>query len=255
MTKKSILMCSFGKDSLASLIVAYENKIPINEIIYCETMFDNKRNISGENIEHINWIYKTAIPIIEKLGYKVTVLKSTKDYITIFNQTIKRSKHTERIGKIKAFPIANKCIILKECKLNPINKYLKNNTESTIYLGIAADEQKRLKRLKNNKTSLLKLYNIKENETFEICKKYNLLSPIYNTKTRNGCWFCPNQKIKSFCELYNNNKELWNELEELNKKHNKVSKLFRYKQTLEDVKKLIIFNNRQTKINFYENEF
>ena len=37
--------------------------------------------------------------------------------------------------------------------------------------------------------------DIKEQDTFEICRKYNLLSPLYDLGIkRDGCWFCPNAK-------------------------------------------------------------
>lgn len=40
--------------------------------------------------------------------------------------------------------------------------------------------------------------NIEEKTTFEICNKYNLLSPLYEMNIgRDGCFFCPNAAVKA----------------------------------------------------------
>ena len=38
--KKYIASCSFGKDSVATVILAKENNEPLDEIVYCEVMYD-----------------------------------------------------------------------------------------------------------------------------------------------------------------------------------------------------------------------
>ena len=57
---KYIASCSFGKDSLATILLAHENNEPLDLIVWSEVMFDN--NISGELQEHLDFIYKKAIP-------------------------------------------------------------------------------------------------------------------------------------------------------------------------------------------------
>ena len=47
---------------------------------------------------------------------------------------------------------------------------------------------------------------------FELCKKYDLLSPIYEFTERGGCWFCPNAKEKELRHLRKNHIEHWNTL-------------------------------------------
>ena len=55
-----IASCSFGKDSIATILTALEMNEPIDEVIFSEVMFNNE--ISGESPEHIDFIYNTAIP-------------------------------------------------------------------------------------------------------------------------------------------------------------------------------------------------
>lgn len=49
----------------------------------------------------------------------------------------------------------------------------------------------------------------------EICRKNDLLSPIYEDSFRGGCWFCVKQSIKQLEFLYNNYPELFNKLLEM----------------------------------------
>ena len=88
MSKIYIASCSFGKDSLATILLALEHKEPLDRVVFAEVMFDNERGISGEIPEHIEWVYSTAIPKLEKMGVKVDVVKSKKDYIHFFRSAV-----------------------------------------------------------------------------------------------------------------------------------------------------------------------
>lgn len=228
---KYIASCSFGKDSIAQIILAYENKEPLDIVLYCEVMFDNENNISGELPEHREFIYNIAIPRIKKeFGYKVVVVKSEKDFVKEFHTTIKKGKNK---GKIRAFPIGWKCQINRDCKVTPIHRYYKQLKEPiTTYIGIAKDEPKRLERLKANEISLLDKYNFTEAMAYELCKKYNLLSPIYNISKRNGCWFCPNQRKCEIKHLYEKHPELFNKLVSMHSTPNKASEHWNRSQTI-----------------------
>lgn len=60
-------------------------------------------------------------------------------------------------------------------------------------IGYAVDETQRLKRLGNRRQSIMVELGIKEIDTFDICRKYGMLSPLYDLGIkRDGCWFCPN---------------------------------------------------------------
>lgn len=233
---KTYLSWSGGKDSTASIILAHENNIHIDGIIMSEVMFDHSRNISGEEPLHITWIYDVAIPIIEKeFGYKVTIVKSKKDYVEEFYTPLSHSRIPERNGKLRGFPLGGKCVINRDLKLQPLTNFFKNIPNCEHILGIAADESIRLQRLKDNQRSLLAEYNINEDDTYDICKKYNLLSPIYSTSTRGGCWFCPNKSLGYLAKIKKNYPLLWTSLKELSKAENKCSNFFLYSKTFDEV--------------------
>lgn len=83
-----IASCSFGKDSLATILLALEHNEPLDRAVFCEVMFDNERGISGELPEHIEWVHKVAIPKLESWGVKVDVLRAERDYIYYFRNGV-----------------------------------------------------------------------------------------------------------------------------------------------------------------------
>lgn len=78
------------------------------------------------------------------------------------------------------------------------------------YLGIAADEPERI--VRHTKDGfMLPLVEIGWDEAYcrQWCEKNDLLSPIYTTATRGGCWFCHNQPIDQLRLLRKNYPEYW----------------------------------------------
>lgn len=184
---KHVASCSFGKDSLATILLALEHGEPLDEAVYCEVMFD--KEISGEVPEHRDFIYTTAIPALERRGVKVTVLRSEKTYVDLFTGKITRGP---KKGLLRSFPICGRCAVQRDCKLKPILRYQKSLPPDTVqYIGIAKDEQERLLRLAGNRVSLLDKYNCTEEDAKQLCQRAGLLSPVYTFTTRGGCWFCP----------------------------------------------------------------
>lgn len=181
---KYIASWSGGKDSTASIILAHEHREPLNLIIFSEVMFDE--NISGELPEHIDFIKNKCIPLFESWGYETKILHANRTYMENFLREPTRGKRFGsglRIG----FPMSMKCDINKSLKIKPIKDFYKTISEDiTQYIGIAIDEPDRLARLNGNNISLLGKYGYTEQMAFDLCKKYNLLSPIYDFTQRGG---------------------------------------------------------------------
>lgn len=214
---KYVVACSGGKDSVATILVSLEKKEPLDEVVWVEVMFD--KETSGEVPEHRDFIYNKLKPFCEDNGIRFTVLHSSKTYDDVFHQTFKRGKN---IGKKYGFARARGCFVNRECKLKAFKEYKRRQGSNVVfYVGIASDEPVRLKRL-NNKTevSLLAKYGIAEKDALEICKKYNLLSPIYEVSRRNGCWFCPYAKDKEIMHFLKNNGGIFDKLIEWEQEEN-----------------------------------
>lgn len=247
-----IASCSFGKDSIATILLALENNEPLDRVVFCEVVFDHSRNISGEIPEHIEWIYSTAIPKLEAMGVKVDVVKSERDYLYFFANAVGGGRFE---GKFYGFPIGGKCWINRDCKVAPIKRYLaemagscrKARKNIVQYIGIALDEPKRLERLGGNKISLLAKYGYTKEMARAKCEQYGLLSPIYSFTSRSGCWFCPNKSIGQFCDLRRRHPELWEELRKLSSTPNLCSYGFKWGLTLPEVEARMNFEDRQMK--------
>ena len=83
-----IASCSFGKDSIATILLALEHDEPLDRVVFSEVMFDHARNISGEIPEHIGWIYDTAIPKLHDMGIHVDVVRAERDYCYFFANAV-----------------------------------------------------------------------------------------------------------------------------------------------------------------------
>ena len=78
------------------------------------------------------------------------------------------------------------------------------------YVGIAIDEPERLARLDGtNKISPLAALGWTEADCRKWCEENDLLSPIYTSSTRGGCWFCHNQGVEQLRLLRRNYPDLW----------------------------------------------
>ena len=74
--KRYAAACSFGKDSMATVILALKHKEPLDEVVYCEVMFDEET--SGEVPEHRNFVYGIAIPFLKRVGIPVHIVKCAR---------------------------------------------------------------------------------------------------------------------------------------------------------------------------------
>lgn len=187
--KKYIASFSGGKDSTATIILAHERGDPLDLIIFSEVMFDE--NTSGELPEHIDFVKNKCIPLFASWGYETKILHAKMNYMDIFMREPKRGKRAG-MGLKTGFPMAGKCQINRSIKVQPIKDFLKNMDpeEYMQYLGIAIDEPKRLERLRGtNRISLLEKYGYTEKMALELCKKYDLLSPIYDFAPRGAAGF------------------------------------------------------------------
>jgi len=235
--QKRIISWSGGKDSTATIILAHEMGIKIDEVITCFVWFDKKRGIYGEPTEKLDWMINHAKPIIESWGYPVKIISSDKDYLYWFNHIRKKSTHPEFIGKRYGFVMGGRCKMQGE-KVTPIRRYKKEHFPKAVeYVGICADEPERLERMTNRQQrSLLAENGLTQFDAIQKCKDYKLLLPTYNAaKRRDGCWFCPNQKLPEMAETKQKHPELWEELRKLSKYKDVISRSFKYGKTFDEV--------------------
>ena len=152
---------------------------------------------------------------------------------------------------LSGFPLSGRCTIQRDCKLPPIKAYQKALPPDTVqYIGIAADEPKRLARLKPGQISLLDKYHVAEPEARSICAAEGLLSPLYDFTKRGGCWFCPNASVSELRHLYYYHPDLWQRLLELQDVPNKTTERFSWRRTVREIDERFRLEGEQ--LSFYE---
>jgi len=248
---KRVVCWSGGSDSTATVIIAKEKGIPIDCILFSEVMFD--AHTSCELPEHMEFVKNVAIPRFAEWGYETKILHHDKTYMDYFNQYRIKGKY---VGKKVGFPMADKCNV-RNCKVQPIEKFLKTHKDCIQYVGICADEPLRLCRLGENKYSLLAQYEYGKEKTMHLCKEYQLLSPYYQYSKRGGCWCCPNASITQLRFLRERHPELWKKLLLLEEEEDLIGNIFNT-QAGRSVKKLeedFLWESRQLDIVSYSESY
>ena len=254
---KTYISWSGGKDSTASVILAHQHGTPIDLIVISLPYFDKAKGIYADHPLHVDFIFNKAIPTFESWGYKVKVVSSDKDYkYWFFKKRGNKCKHSEYNGKYYGWLLGGMCKMNEE-KTKPIKEFIKQldmvGWQSIV--GIAKDEHIRLEKMhkRENQISLLERYWFTEKMAYDLCKKYGLLSPLYDMGgMRQGCFFCPNAHIEELAKLQRNYPNLWQELLDLNKLYRKdktqfVAQGFKYGITFEEIiSQVNAINNQRT---------
>ena len=96
----NIFSLSFGKDSMATLILAAEQGIPIDREMYVEVKFNDE--ISGEHPIMAEWIPTAEKRLKELFGVTVEHLYYGKSFSQMFFQPLSKGKY---VGSLKGFPL------------------------------------------------------------------------------------------------------------------------------------------------------
>ena len=124
----------------------------------------------------------------------------------MFYKKRKTSRNGNDVHGIHGFPFQKGPWCNDRLKTKVIDKL---DSDCIKYLGIAADEPNRFHNLSETKKSPLVEAGWNESYCRQWCEENDLLSPIYTTATRGGCWFCHNQRIGQLRLLRKKYPELW----------------------------------------------
>lgn len=198
-----IASISYGKDSLAMLEVIKRNGLPLDRIITVEVMAT--KDIPADLPPMMEFKAKADAIILKRYGISVEHLTAPKAYEDYFYYKC-NGKKSINAGKIYGFPLQKGNWCNSRLKVDVLDRIQKG---AITYIGIAADEPSRFHTLSETKRSPLVEYDWTEAMCREWCKANDLLSPIYTTSLRGGCWFCHNQGINQLRKLRKNYPELW----------------------------------------------
>ena len=194
---------------MATLILAIENSIPIDRVIYCDIKFSP--DISGEHPVMAAWIPTAEKRLHDLFGISVEHIYSGVSFCEQF-YTKKKRIGTKHYGDIYGFPYIISAWCNRVLKTDAVSRYLRQFGKQPVtqFVGIAYDEPKRWLRMNSKQThlrkyrSLLVEHRLTEQDAFSICQNYGLLSPLYDFDGiyRGGCWFCPKQSMADLFSLW-----------------------------------------------------
>ena len=190
---KYIASVSFGKDSLAMLLLLIEKQYKLDEVIFYDT---------GMEFQAIYDTRDKVKTLLEEINIKYTELKPTEPFLY---KMLEREVH-KRNGTIqKGYGLCgSKCRWGTTDKNRAIEKYLKEQYKEDYreYIGIAFDETTRIEK-ERNEHKLLPLvdWKITEKDCLEYCYNKGFYwkengVKLYDILDRVSCWCCANKNKK-----------------------------------------------------------
>ena len=201
-----VLSLSYGKDSLACLGAIEELGWPLDRIIHAEVWATD--TIPADLPPMVEFKKKADKIIKERWGIDVEHYRARHCFESAFYRERGDTGRVSKFaGKFYGWPMVRGQWCLQQLKLPALNAATKGDVVQ--YIGIAADEPGRFHNLTDKKKSPLAEAGWDEAKCRQWCEDNDLLSPIYTTATRGGCWFCHNQSVGQLRLLRKNYPELW----------------------------------------------
>jgi len=216
----NVVSLSGGKDSTAMLLMMLEKQMPIDIILFCDTGLEFPA------------MYQHLDTLERDIGRAITRIRSDQDYeYLMFDVPVKRKADTlfiRRYGHIyNGYGWAGSRMRWCTSKLKdgPREKFLRplrKKYNVLEYVGIAADEQYRLKRPRNkaaNHIHPLVDWGMTEADCLKYCydRGYDW-GGLYEHFRRVSCWCCPLQSLAELRQLMRNYPELWEQLKSWDKR-------------------------------------
>lgn len=207
--KQRVLSLSYGKDSLACLGAIEQLGLPLDRIVHAEVWATD--TIPADLPPMVDFKAKADAIIKERWGFEVEHIRSKYTYEQafyvprIYNK--KEALSFPQKNGIYGFPFRCAAWCNSRLKVSALSTAQKGAV--AVYIGIAVEETARYHNLTNIKKSPLVEAEWTEADCRKWCEENDLLSPIYTTANRGGCWFCHNQGVGQLRLLRKNYPELW----------------------------------------------
>lgn len=206
--KPHIASVSWGKDSLAMLHMLIAEGLPLTEVVFFDT---------GMEFDAIYRERDKTLPMLAELGIKYTELKPREPFLYKMFVHPVRSHETGKIHKYGYGWCGGACRWGTSEKTAALNRYARDKN-AIVYVGIAADEQKRLaKQHAPYKRFPLADWKMTEAQCLKYCNAYGHTweqdgVQLYDVLDRVSCWCCRNKNQKELKAIHDNLPRYWNQL-------------------------------------------
>lgn len=191
---KYIASCSWGKDSTAMVLKLIEENYPLDEVLFYDT---------GMEFKAIYSVRDMIVPSLSQKGIKYTELRPDNPFIydMLVRPKVKRKTKEETYGN----EWCGKCRWHTFIKQKICNQY--TGQDNVVYIGIAADESKRLQNLDLCKRAPLADWGMNEKDCLEYCFSKGIHwhegeIELYDVLDRVSCWCCQNKNLRELKNIY-----------------------------------------------------
>lgn len=209
-----IASVSWGKDSLAMLIMLVETCAPLDEVMFFDT---------GMEFQAIYDERDRTLPVLEKLGILYTQLKPKNSFEhQMFERPVKK-RGTNEIHRYGYGWCGGVCRWGTTEKNRVMDAHAKKK-DAVVYVGIAADETKRIEKERCEYKRLpLVEWRMGEQDCLELCyqKGHEWLEQdasevrLYDVLDRVSCWCCRNKNLSELQRMKDYLPNYWQKLMKL----------------------------------------
>ena len=208
---KYILSFSGGKDSTYLLLELIRRNQPLDEVVFFDTGWEFP--VMYEHIEKCKKICE-----INNIKFITLRPEKTFDYFMFEHITKSNKKGYSWCGGC--------CRWGTTFKLQALDKYAQQNKNCVVYIGIAADEIKRLEKERAEyKRFPLAEWGITETECLKGCYGAGFTwGGMYLILDRLSCKFCSNKNLKELRNIRKYYPDVWEELKDYQRRTNRPYK-------------------------------
>lgn len=191
------------------LFMMLERGMPIDYIVFADTGKDFPQ--MANHLKNLAVFLKTRYPDAPP----ITTLKSEKSFDYFMFEHVKtRGKNKGKRGYGWATMMIRWCT--SELKTRVINKFIATiDGECIQFIGIAADEPKRLRDLPNIRYPLAE-WGITEPDALQYCYSLGFdWDGLYEHFDRASCWCCPLKNLRELKALWKYYPDLWVQLKDM----------------------------------------
>lgn len=182
---------SGGKDSTAMAILLHQQGVDF-KLVFADT---------GAEFPETYWM---VVQVARVLGKKLYVVSNG----SFFEHLVARGFYLPGLGRrwctqeLKVVPLMNFC----------------DKPGAVVYVGLRADEPQRLVLGSGRKKLVWKHVEVRyplveagigKKEAYQLCKRYDLLNPLYRWRSSVSCFCCPFQRKRDWLGLLRHHPELY----------------------------------------------
>lgn len=220
--RRYIASVSFGKDSVAMILMLIEKGYPLDEVVFYDT---------GMEFNAIYHVRDKIAGMLDDLGIKYTEMHPDRTFLYDMLEKPVTCRDTSKGTHFGYGWCGGPCRWGTRAKLTALDKYARQQN-AIVYIGIAADEPQRLEKLDSYKRAPLAEWGVTEAEALQFCRNNGISwlegsIDLYDILDRVSCWCCGNKNQKELKNIWKYLPEYWNRLLDLQDRIGKPMKKFR----------------------------